>query len=100
MNQLSLLIKKGAKFSECRVYRYSLWRLWDLNKPLALFIGLNPSTADETFDDSTIIRCTRFVQDWDYGGFYMGNLFAYVATKPADMKKADDPVGANNEYYL
>ncbi|GAG83595.1 unnamed protein product, partial [marine sediment metagenome] len=35
--------------------------------------------------------------DWNYGGMYMGNLFAYRATKPKDMMMAIDPVGLAND---
>ena len=46
----------GAELSECRTYRYVLWRIWDNSKPKIMFIGLNPSTADENTDDNTITR--------------------------------------------
>lgn len=93
-------IKKSAEFSECRRYRYSLWRTWDESLPFVLFIGLNPSTADETKDDPTISKCIKFAKEWGYGGMCMVNLFAYRATKPSDMKKADDPVGPQNDAYI
>lgn len=91
----------GAEFSPCRLYRYSLWRQW--GKPTdgyAMFIGLNPSTADEKLDDRTVRRCISYAQDWGYGGLVMTNLFAFRATKPSDMKAATDPVGAENDAYL
>ena len=37
----------GAQFSRCRRWRYLLWRRWDESKPVANFLMLNPSTADE-----------------------------------------------------
>ncbi|MGL4574986.1 MAG: DUF1643 domain-containing protein, partial [Burkholderiaceae bacterium] len=37
--------RSGAEMSECGLYRYSLWRRWS-GEPAAVFIGLNPSTAD------------------------------------------------------
>lgn len=91
---------KGAIFSDSRDYRYVLWRIWDRSKPYALFIGLNPSTADENEDDATIIRCRDFANRWDYGGVCMVNLFAYCATDPADMKKAADPIGSDNDEWI
>jgi len=91
--------ESGAIFSECRKYRYALWRRWD-ERPYVLFIGLNPSTADETVDDPTIRRCKQFAKDWGYGAVYMANLFAYRATKPAEMKKASEPVGPENDIWL
>lgn len=66
---------KGAEFSECRKYRYVLWRRWDWKGygNQVMFIGLNPSTADETEDDPTIRRCIRFAKDWGYSGLLMMN---------------------------
>lgn len=90
----------GAKFSEDRVYRYQLWRVWDDKKPYLNVIGLNPSTADERKDDPTIRRCISFAKAWGFGGLYMTNLFAYRATKPADMKKYPEPIGQENDRYL
>ena len=43
-------MNKGAEFSPCKKYRYKLWRIWDDTLPLVMFIGLNPSTADEIND--------------------------------------------------
>ncbi|MEE9902882.1 MULTISPECIES: DUF1643 domain-containing protein [Acinetobacter] len=93
-------MEKGADISECNKYRYSLWRVWDKNKPIFTFIGLNPSTADHLQDDPTITRCINFAQSWGGGGIYMANLFAYRATNPQDMMAQDDPIGAKNDEYL
>lgn len=91
---------KGAQFSSCRKYRYALWRTWQEGDGHVMFIGLNPSTADETEDDPTIRRCIGFAKDWDFGGIYMLNLFAFRATNPKNLKKADDPVGPENNSFL
>lgn len=86
----------GAAFSECRKYRYSLWRRWG-ESTMAAFIGLNPSTADETQDDPTIRRCIAFAKRWNCGGLVMLNLFAFRATDPNEMKRETDPVGPLND---
>lgn len=65
-----------------------------------MFVGLNPSTADETFDDPTLTRCINFAKSWGYGGVCMANLFAFRATEPADMKASDDPIGSENNEWL
>ena len=75
----------GAEFSECRKYRYALWRVWDESKPLVMFIGLNPSTANEVDNDPTIRSVGRIAKANGYGGFYMMNCWAYVATKPENL---------------
>ena len=79
---------KSAEFSPDKVYRYELWRIWDEALPVCMFIGLNPSTADETVDDPTIRRCINFAKEWGYGQLVMTNLFAFRATKPAEMMRA------------
>jgi hypothetical protein len=93
-------LKTDAKLSVCRKYRFALWRTWDEEKPYAMIIGLNPSTADETENDPTITRCINFSKSWGYGGVCMVNLFAYRATNPSDMMASKDPVGADNDAWL
>ena len=72
----------GATFSGHRKYRYALWRVWDQTKPLVMFIGLNPSTANEFEDDPTIKSVCRLAKGNGYGGVYMMNCFAFVSTDP------------------
>ena len=94
------IIYKNATFSNCRKYRYSLSRIWDKKKKLVLFIGLNPSTANEEVDDPTIKRCINYVQNWGYGGLIMVNLFAYRVTLPSGLKKVKYPIGEDNDKYI
>lgn len=75
----------GATFSKCRRFRYELHRIWDKEKPLAMFIGLNPSTANEIEPDPTIGRVEEFSRRWGFGGFYMMNLFAFVTAYPEEL---------------
>ena len=93
-------IYKNATFSSCRTYRYSLSRVWDKKKKYVLFIGLNPSTANEEAEDPTIRRCVNYAKDWGYGGFMMVNLFAYRTTLPSNLKKVKYPVGSENDKYI
>ena len=94
------LIHSDAKFSKDRIYRYALWRIWDDSLPKLLFIGLNPSTADETNDDPTMRRCIRFSKDLGYGGFIMGNIFSYRSTDPKKLKNIKNPIGKRNNFWL
>ena len=93
-------IKKSAVFSNCRKYRYSLTRSWNSAGGYVLFIGLNPSIADEKIDDPTLTRCINFAKDWGYGGLIMVNLFAYMSTYPTDLKKVKLPIGNNNNKHI
>lgn len=88
---------QGAEFSECGKYRYKLWRIWDKSKPLAMCIGLNPSTANGTKNDTTISYLIKMLTALGYGGFYMTNLFAYISSKPdALLDSRIDPVKDND----
>lgn len=89
----------GADFSDCRTFRYRLWRTWD-DKPACNFLMLNPSTADETVNDQTIRLCIGRAQRMGHGGIVVTNLFAYRATYPKDMKAAPDPVGPDNDDFI
>lgn len=39
-------MKKGAIISDCGRYRYQLWRIWNEDKPLCMWLMHNPSKAD------------------------------------------------------
>jgi len=93
-------VEKGAILSACSQYRYQLWRKWDPAKPNVVFIMLNPSTADADNDDPTIRRCIGFAKDWRYGSLTVVNLFAFRATRPEDLLKAEDPIGQENLEWI
>jgi hypothetical protein len=61
---------------------------------------LNPSTADETTNDSTIERCERRARRWGYGGLTATNLFAWCSTKPTELKSALHPIGGRNDLVI
>jgi len=65
---------------------------------MVMFIGLNPSTANEKSNDPTIRRVMSMAQAWGFGGVYMMNLFALVTPYPFELKSYRDPVGLNDEY--
>lgn len=90
----------SATFSLDRRYRYCLLRKWDKDKPLAMLIGLNPSTANEATNDHTIKRVIKVCRELGYGGFYMMNLFALVTSKPEVLFASADPLGKNDDWLL
>lgn len=93
-------MQKEATISDNQLYRYKLSRTWDSTKPTILFIGLNPSIADETIDDPTITRCINYAKAWGYGTLLMTNLFAFRSTYPKDIYLVDDPIGGENDNYI
>ncbi len=116
-------IDSGAAISNDGRYRFMLWREWrgthnpknwywegvdgageKFGSPRAcVFIMLNPSTADADADDHTIIKCVGFAKRWNFERLVVVNLFAYRATKPAELKAVNhngDPVGYQNQHYV
>lgn len=87
----------GATFSSCGRYRFSLWRIWDAHLQPAMFLMLNPSTADESENDPTVERCQRRAQAMGYGGLRVGNILAYRSTDPDALYTVEDPVGTGND---
>jgi hypothetical protein len=89
-----------CNWSPCKKYRYTLWREWGDPSRYVQFIGLNPSRANEHENDNTLKRCIRFAQDWGFGAMYMTNLFAFVTPYPTEMRRAEDPIGPENDHWL
>ena len=67
-------------------HRYTLQRSWLGSGGRVNFIMLNPSIADDVFDDATIRRCVGFAKRWGFSELVVTNLFAYRATQPKDLK--------------
>lgn len=78
-------------------YRYFLDRsIIPAGDRVLTFIMLNPSTADAERDDPTIRKCKGFALRNDFHILNVVNLFGYRSPYPAELKKADNPVGAAN----
>lgn len=90
----------GAEISNDQLYRYTLWRTWEQGKPGMVFIMLNPSTADATYDDPTIRRCVGFAERNGCGGIRVVNLFAFRSTEPTALFSAVNPVGPGNDSFI
>jgi len=93
---MHLFEESGALFSACRLYRYKLWRKWG-DAPPAVFVMLNPSTADEIDNDPTVERCERRARAMGFGGLRVANIFALRSTDPAALYEHPDPTGPEND---
>jgi hypothetical protein len=104
-----------AVLSDCGTYRYALWRdipqqllseeeipdgPWYQADDTVLFVMLNPSTADASQDDPTIRKCIGFAKGWGFGSLAVANLYAYRATQPHELGRADDPIGPENDDWI
>ena len=65
-----------------------------------MFIMLNPSKATEVQNDPTVERCERRARALGYGAFQVTNIFAWRDTDPFAMRKADNPVGPDNDAVI
>jgi len=86
-------------FSPCRKYRYLLRHGWEELFPenAILWIGLNPSTADESQLDPTLRRIKGYSIREGFNCFYMANLFGFRSTDPSGLREVDDPTGEGND---
>ncbi|MDE7548394.1 DUF1643 domain-containing protein [Acetobacter fabarum] len=81
-------------------YRYTLHRVWDKDRPLVMWLMMNPSVATEQGDDRTVAKCQRYARAWGYGGLYVGNTFAYRCTDQLRLLETPDPIGPGNDAAL
>ena len=99
-SQYSYPVIYRATISKDKQYRYTLSRIWDQDKEMILFIGLNPSTADAKENDPTIRRLIGYATRWGYGGMHVCNLFAYRTPHPKELFKVANPIGPRNDVYI
>lgn len=96
------VLENACHFSPDRRHRYTLVHRWNplFGDRLIMWIGLNPSTADEQQLDPTLTRIRSFSQREGFDGFVMTNLFGLRTPYPDEMMKDADPVGAENDAAL
>lgn len=99
MNEQLDLDDRAATLSDCGLYRYDLTRRWGHAGPCstALFVMLNPSTADASEDDPTIRRCIGFAKREGCGGLAVVNLYALRSADPSILLRYSDPFGPDNQ---
>ena len=98
-------VEGACVLSPCGRYRYELIRRWAEGGPLAVFVLLNPSTADHLANDATARRGMGFAKAWGMNGMVFLNLYAYRATKPQDLFEQERAlpgagVGPLNDEFL
>lgn len=66
-----------------------------------LFVGLNPSTADEEKDDPTVRRMAGFARLWGFEQLLVCNLYALRARDPKELARCSlGRVGPDNDYWM
>jgi hypothetical protein len=59
---------------------------------------LNPSCADEHIDDPSVRRAGS--PRLGYGGLEVVNPYAFLATDPAELRRAGYPIGSDNDQQI
>lgn len=94
------VITSYAELSLDGLYRWKLGRVVDRPGKVALWIGVNPSTADAEQDDQSIRKLYGFGMKLGVREWMVGNLFAYRATNVNELAQVRDPVGLACDSYL
>jgi hypothetical protein len=82
-----------AAFDAAGTHRFALTRRWDTGGRTALFVMLNPSTADAATDDATLRRCTSAARRTGHNALVVCNLFTAIATDPDALIGHQTPAG-------
>jgi hypothetical protein len=76
---------RDERLSNC--HRTVLTRQWLGTGGEVNWIMLNPSTADDVFNDPTIRKCIGFSKRWGFSRLTVTNLFSFRATYPSDLRE-------------
>ena len=58
---------------------------------------MNPSKANSSNNDRTLVRIINFCSRWNYKNIYIINLFGLISKSPLQLSKSNDPIGENND---
>ena len=85
-------------------YRYWLDRDLESGKGTYVWIGKNPSKADDDRNDGSVSRVMKRAKNNGFRKLVVVNLYAYVSTAPKELLdswiNANGPVGPKNLEYL
>lgn len=76
MNAPDLFMKRGAAISTCSTYRWTLTREWG-EGPKVCYIGHNPSDADASIDDPTVLAWIALAKANGYSRLVAVNVLPY-----------------------
>ena len=71
-----------------------------MDAPILPWVLLNGSSADANRNDPTVTRLIGFSRRWGFGGLWLVNAYAAVATRPEQLFAIQDNVGDRNRYFV
>lgn len=89
--------EKGEELSVCGKYRYRTWDVWDLEKPIALCIGLYPRATIDAAEEAKIRAMAR---THECGGVQRVNLFGRKLKSGGELWDHESPVGDWNDRVI
>ncbi len=94
-------MNSAAGIDSSKLYRWWLFRCWAGSLPLIIWIMMNPSTADHSKNDPTILKIMRYSTRWGYGAVLVLNIYAFRTSKPENLPQSmKDRVGARNDWWI
>ncbi len=84
MKSIARSITVETTFNDNGTHRYSLKKLWDDTKPVALIISKSAGNDDGVFETLTQTIITNNLYKLGYGGFCLCNLFSSINGKSTD----------------
>lgn len=102
-------VRGDALFSTCGRYRHWLSRFWNDDdhqsrwsecfEPYALWIGINPSTAEADVDDPTIRKEMHFTRAMGLSGYVKCNVMDYRTTYPVELLRPGVQPCSNENHH-
>lgn len=94
-------MESAAGIDSSKLYRWWLFRCWAASLPLTIWIMMNPSTADHSKNDPTILKVIRYSTKWGYGSVLVLNIYAFRTSRPENLPQAmKDRVGSRNDWWI
>lgn len=91
---------RGATYSRCARYRYSMWILYESTKPICNMIICNPSIARFEENDPAVTGYVSRARALGFGGVVLTSLFALRGDDDAASISDDYRIGAFNDHAL
>jgi hypothetical protein len=89
---------------EAMMYRYYLeignHKQNDQTNGVLIFIGMNPSTADQNKSDATITRLENRMRQWNHYMLVVLNVYAIRETDSKKLPQYEDIIGPENDAII
>jgi hypothetical protein len=92
--------QRRADITPDKQHRYSATRLFEFNKPIALFIGLQPLSDKDFVDDAVILKAVELAKQWGYGAVHVVNVFSTLKKLSKTNKQLVGPRNMETIYAL